>query len=238
MESVKIVAFLFLMTATISMASPQMFSPLTTRAGAVDEKLKSNPKPEIANIDRFDRAIQQRFLTQPFLGINRITPPFPPNPHLREFYPQNEEESNSVTHFMNNGWKVDLYLFGRRAQPKVVEGKQQNKFTINYRLNKPVTVTTDLKQSNLPAAKRLLNQVKVAFQEFQTPNSPNESSYEFSIGKWAYVARPVRASNESCLKCHSDYVITSTVANNQYTFRRRRVGDVNGVIVYGFSKTQ
>ena len=223
----------------ISLFSLQMFPLATGRAGAFepDGKTKSNPKPEPATVDRFDKAIQQRFLMEPSLGITRIAPVFPPNPHLREFYPRDDEERNRVADFVKNNWKVDLYLFGRRAQPTVVDGKTQEEFTVNYRLNKPVSVTRDIKAKDLPKAEKLLDKVKVAFQEFQTPNSPNENHYEFSIGRWFYVARPVRASSESCLRCHTDYVITSKVKGDKYKFRKRKVGDVNGVLVYGFAKT-
>ena len=238
-QHLKIIVCLFWTLGSVLLFS-QMFSAASSRerAGSLDNTIRSNPKPEGAMIDRFDKVIQQRFLTVPLLGINRITPPFPPNPHLREFYPTNEEERNSVADFEKAGWKVDLYLFGRRAEPKVVDGKLQKQFTINYRLNKPVAITSNLEEKHLPSAKQLLKEVKVAFQEFQTPNSPNENNYEFSVGSWSYVARPVKASSASCLRCHTDYVIASKVGDNKYQFRRRKVGDVNGVLVYGFGKTR
>jgi len=208
-------------------------------ARAVDDKDTTNLKPETERIDRFDRAIQERFLTEPNFGIRRIVPIPPPNPHLENFYPINDEEKTSVADFEKEGWNVDLYLFGRRAMPKSSDsGKESKNFSIEYRLNKPLPVTKALKATDLPKAEKLLKEVKTAFLEFQNPNSPNEKSYEFSVGKWAYVAKPVRAVNQSCLKCHNDYVITSNLGNNQYKFRRRQVGDVNGVLVYGFSKSK
>lgn len=220
--------------------SPERFWLETGNARSIDDEAKINSKkPENVLIDRFDRAIQERFLTEPDFGIRRIMPIPPPNPHLENFYPKNVEEKTSVADFEREGWNVDLYLFGRRAIPKLSgDDKEPKNFSIEYRLNKPLPVTKGLKAADLPEAKKLLKEVKTAFLEFQTPNSPNENSYEFSIGKWAYVAKPVRAANQSCLKCHTDYVITSKLENNQYKFRRRQIGDTNGILVYGFSKSK
>lgn len=193
-------------------------------------------KPESALIERFDAAVQQRFLTQPNFGIRRIVPVNPPNPHLEKFVPINDEEKTSVSDFEKDGWQVSLYLFGRRAIPKIVNGKEQAKFDINYRLNKPLPVTAELKERDLPEPEKLLERVKTAFVDFQTLDSPNENEYEFGIGQWSYVAKPVRAANESCLRCHADYVITEKSGDDQYKFRKRAVGDANGVLVYGFRK--
>jgi len=194
------------------------------------------PKTEL--IDRFDRSIQRRFLEAPNFGMARIVPKNPPveSGHVRSFNPRNEEESESLLAFGRDKWKVSLHLFGRRAEPKEVKGKQTNKFEIRYRLNDPVSITPELKEKKIPSPKKLLKYVKQAFIDFQTPDSPNYNNYEFRVGDWAYVARPVRVPNQSCLECHTDYVITAKFDDGRYTFRKRKVGDANGVVVYGFKK--
>jgi hypothetical protein len=234
----KILVCLIWIFSSIFLFSPENLWLIVGNAGLAEDKPGINVKPKNELIDRFDRAIQQRFLTEPNFGIRRIIPIPPPNPHLESFYPITNEEITSVANFEKEGWKVDLYLFGRRAMPKLTDGKESKNFSIEYRLNKPLPVTKGLKAADLPKAEKLLKEVKTAFLEFQNRNSPNENNYEFSIGKWSYVAKPVRAANQSCLKCHTDYVITSKLENNQYKFRRRQVGDANGVLVYGFSKPE
>lgn len=106
-------------------------------------------KPEFAEIESFDKAVQQRFLTQPSFGVSRILPAFPPNPHLRNFSPVNDEERNSVDFFRKEGWKVGIYLFGKRTYPETTNGKEKVKFTVYYRLNKPIAVTPNLKERTL-----------------------------------------------------------------------------------------
>lgn len=234
MLKIKIIVCLVWAFFIIALFSFQKFSPAS---GQTNETIfDKHPKPENSLVDRFDKAIQQRFLTEPDFGIRRIQPVYPPNPHLEQFSPINDEEKASVADFEKNGWNVSLHLFGRRAYPKIVDGKEQKKFSINYRLNKPLPITGELRREKLPKAEKLLKQVKAAFLEFQTPNSPNENDYKFSIGKWSYVAKAVRAVNQSCLKCHTDYVITEKIEDDKYKFRKRQVGDANGVIVYGFSR--
>ena len=231
---IKYVVCLVWMSLIAAVFTMRDFSPITAQTqNVINEK---SAKPESSLIDRFDKAIQQRFLTEPDFGMRRIQPVNPPSPHLDYFSPINDEEKAGVAGFEQDGWKVSLYLFGRRATPKIENEKEQKDFAINYRLNQPLSITKDLKQKSLPKAGKLLKEIKKAFIEFQTPNSSRENEYEFSIGKWFYVAKPVRAVNQSCLRCHTDYVITENLGDDKYKFRKRRVGDANGVIVYGFSK--
>jgi hypothetical protein len=199
-------------------------------AGKTLPATKVDDKPQMALIDRFDEAIQLRFLDVKMFGMYRI---MPPNPHLRTFSPNTPEEREVVQRFIEDGWRVDLYLFGRRSRRKVVNGKEEEKFTTTYRLNEPVAITPNVNTSELPKSDTMLHRVKVAFDSFQLGT---ESTVLFDSAGWSYVARPVRATNAKCLDCHVDHVATSTTTNNQPTFRQRRVGDVNGVILYGFRK--
>jgi hypothetical protein len=231
----KVAVCLVWTVSVLMFASTQNF--WSANGQIVEKKVKSNPKPEMSQIDAFDFFIQKRFLIEPNFGMRRVAgPPNPTSPHLNSFQPKYSEEYKYVSGFQKEGWKMGIYLFGRVANPKVVKGVEQKTFSINYRLNPPLAGTTNVKSGKLPKTKNLLKEVKSAFIAFQTPNSENENNYEFSIGKWSYVARPVRAVNESCLKCHTDYVITEKLGDGKFTFRKRKVGDANGVIVYGFSK--
>lgn len=223
---------------TVLLISFETFSTATaqTKATLPANKINLDLKPEHLLIEQFDNAIQRRFLTEPDFGMRRIVPVNPPSPHLEYFNPINNDEETSVANFAKDGWKVSLYLFGRKTMPKVVNGKVKDDFVINYHLNKPLPITKDLKGKSLPPAGKLIKEVKAAFLNFQTPDSLNENEYEFSKGKWFYIAKPVRAVNQSCLKCHTDYVITEKLEDGKYKFRKRRIGDANGVIVYGFTK--
>jgi len=190
-----------------------------------------NPPPDLALVNALDKVIQQRFLTAPNFGIRRIGPT--PNPHLEHFEPRSAEESEAVTNLQNADWKVGIYLIGRRAYeiPSPKEGNAGKRLTVYYHLNQPVPVTKNVKKRELPNPKRIKEHADAAFQRFTSTDT-----YGFSVGKWSYVARPLRAQ-ETCLKCHTDFFLTSK-ENKVYAYRKRRVGDPIGLVIYAVRKEQ
>ena len=234
----KIFVCLIWMICAVSLFSLQISRTANGQIKKPDENVKLNLKPADSLINSFDAAIQKRFLTEPYFGIRRIAPNYPTNPHFEYFDAKTDEERKSFADFESGGWKVFLYLFGKKANPRIVDGKAKKDFVINYRINQPVTITKNLEKKDLPTGGSLMKDVKEAFLAFQTTNGTNENNYEFDNGKWSYIARPVRAANESCVKCHTDYVVTEKLKNNQFKFRKRQIGDVNGVLVYGFAKAK
>jgi len=193
--------------------------------------------PDAALIEKFDREVHARFLTMPFFGIARMAPTTPQpltSNHVGEFLPGNPAEAEILKSFTDGGWDVGLYLYGRRAIPKLEKGKPKDEFDIRYRVNQPVKVTYSFKDSELPEAKGMIDEVKDAFLTFQNETADAPKNIEFVKGDWSYVAKPVRAMNESCLKCHNDYVILDKLPNGQFKMRKRQVGDVNGVLLYAF----
>ena len=230
-----LVCLIWAICAVLLFSTPGFWSA-NGQIKASGDKVRSSLKPAESLINSFDASIQDRFLTKPNFGIRRVAPNYPINPHFEYFSAETEEEKHSLAEFEKEGWKVFLYLFGRQAKPRVVDGKEKKDFIIKYRINQPVMITKGLKKEDLPKGEELMKNVKAAFLDFQTPNSANENNYQFSAGKWSYVARPVRAANESCVKCHTDYVITEKLKDNQFKFRKRQIGDANGILVYGFRK--
>ncbi|MFT3743292.1 MAG: hypothetical protein QM785_03255 [Pyrinomonadaceae bacterium] len=229
--------FAWILVLGVVLFGTRMF-PVNGQTGSVPNTAK---KPDSSVIDRFDAAMHKRFLTEPFFGMARIAP-IGPQPlrssHLGTFSPIDTEERSLQTALENDGWDVGLYLFGRVSTLKEEKPGSMPKFRVNYRLNEPVPITRNIKAKDLHKSSKLMKEVKSAFIEFQTPNSPRENNYEFAIGKWSYVARPVRAINESCLKCHTDYVITEKLPGGQFKFKKREIGDANGVIVYAFARIE
>lgn len=163
-------------------------------------------------------------------GMRRIGPQ--PNPHLEYFEPSTEEEKQAVADLQNGQWKVGIYLIGRRAyeNPSRKDKDDKKRLLVQYKLNDPLPITKNMKKRELADPKRLRDRADEAFEKFKEANS-----YDFSLGKWSYVARPVRA-RESCLKCHTDFFVTSKLGERRYTYRSRRVGDPIGVLVYAIGK--
>lgn len=188
-------------------------------------------------VDEFDKIIQQRFLTTPGFGAARLVfvpvrPTGPKPGHVGSFNPSTATELSAVTGFEKEGWDAGMYLFGRRVQPRT-NTKKENDYDIRYRLFNPIPITKGMKRSSFQNQKKLANQAKQAFLEFQ--NSSAEEM-RFEVGEWSYIARPVRVANQTCLQCHTDYVITDKIAEGKFTARPRRIGDVNGVLFYALRK--
>ena len=59
------------------------------------------------------------------------------------------------------------------------------------------------------------------------------SSYDFTAGGWTFVARPVRASEASCLQCHEADGTTRTFPSRDHV-PTLRVGDALGALLYGY----
>lgn len=72
----------------------------------------------------------------------------------------------------------------------------------------------------------MTNEARRAFAAFER----KEPYYDFEVGDWNVVARPVRAANGTCLNCHwsnGDHGLTNGRSD-------LRLGDVLGVALYAY----
>lgn len=180
------------------------------------------PKPDLKEVEKFNELILDRFLTEPQLGFRRI---ITSDLHLNSFAPKNEAEKSIVNYFEQKEWKMGIYLFGKRYY-----------YGSHFITNNPIKVTKQTKTDDLPNGELILSEVANAFYEFQKDEKLNDKKVEFTSDGWWYFAKPVRAVNESCIKCHQDSVQVKQKEKNKYTLRPRQIGDVNGILVYAFQK--
>lgn len=219
----------------------------STAVIAYDYELKSAiPKPKIKEVEKFNSLILNRFLTQPSFGFGRMVPIPTPSLHLsgnytqsriEQFSPKEGDEKNRAEDFEKKGWKVGLYLFGKHANKTFIISNAESETNINYRLFKPIAITKNIKDDELAKPEKLLEKVKAAFIEFQLNEKDEKKVFEFNTDGWWYFAKPVRAVNQSCVDCHIDNRVPMPLRTGKFEFRTRKIGDVNGVLVYGFKKT-
>lgn len=188
------------------------------------EAISTIPKPDLKEVEKFNSLILERFLTEPQFGGRRI---ITSDIHLQSFAPKNDAEKSSVNYFEQKGWKMGIYLFGKRYY-----------YGSYFITNKPISVTKQTETDDLPNGELILSDVAKAFYDFQEDEKSNDRKIEFTSDDWWYFAKPVRAVNESCVKCHQDTVQIREKGTNKYTLRPRQIGDVNGVLVYAFQKVK
>jgi hypothetical protein len=217
----------------IALGSFLLFDSPTTRAQTSVPLVQA----DMPSIERFDNVIQQRFLNSPGFGGARIAPRTPQplrSNHVGGFTPRDEAERSILNKFA--GWDVGIYLFGRWTMPD--EKAKTKKFKMRYRAIQPIPVTPGRKEGDFPKAKKIADEVKNAFFAFQSVSEADQKPYEFSRGDWRYIATPVRVANQSCIQCHTDYVATERRADGRFSFRKKTVGDVNGILVYALRRSE
>ena len=188
-------------------------------------------------LDALDREVQKRFHNVIGFGMARIGTE-------KRFAPETEEEKAAVRELKRGGYRVGLYLAGRAVLDAVPEEGRQSKRTFGsspagQAFSGPIFLSSSgLK--GLPTAASLWDETRRALQSF----AAGEERYGFKSGEWDVEARPVRASEESCLKCHVARVEFKVVTDEagQKTFKREqkedapKVGDPLGVLVYAYRK--
>jgi hypothetical protein len=91
-----------------------------------------------------------------------------------------------------------------------------------------------------PTAASLWDETRRALRSFES----GSERYGFESGEWDVEARPVRASAESCLKCHTARVKFTVVTSqtgeksvkSEALEETLKVGDPLGVLVYAYRK--
>jgi len=184
-------------------------------------------------LEALDREIQKRFHDVIGFGMARIATE-------RRFEPETKAEREAVSGLGRAGYKVALYLAGRgvlepmpvrlrRAQTKFGSGMTGEPFSGPIFLSSP-TITT------VPSAASLWTETQNAMRAFER----GSNRYGFVADKWQVEARPVRASAESCLRCHkTDYKYIFSVNDRGEPFynvepkgNTLKVGDTLGVLLY------
>ena len=165
-------------------------------------------RPELRAIAELNDCIQQRFLdVDKFFGFRRIVTP-DDTPH--RFRPENVREMDAVRVLEDARLDVVLYLAGRRVLKPRTEamGRWAPKGPVNI-------ASSGGGSSEPPAGSALWDDAREALIAFGS-----NRTYEFNgpIGDWNLIARPIRATSDVCLQCHSPL----------------RLGDPIGVVVYGY----
>jgi hypothetical protein len=164
-------------------------------------------RPELRALAELNDCIQQRFMTvDKLFGYTRIATPMSPH----RFLPETMKETEAVKTLEEARMDVVVYLAGRRVlRARTADTEWSGP-------KGPLQIANGSGQPlSAPAALDLWDESRDALLAFTTGRS-----YEFAsrVDGWAMIARPVRASGDECLKCHTSL----------------RSGDPIGVVVYAY----
>lgn len=176
-------------------------------------------------ISELDDCIQQRFLdVDQAFGFRRLTR-VGETPH--RFKPENAKELSVVRYLTGANLNVVLYLAGRNIVQQGTDTREINRSVMKG----PIFITdNDKRVTGSPTPLELLEHGQKAMRVFQ-----KSDAYDFAIRDWRIIARPVRASSSSCLKCHhsSEINIFSQTEPEQES-NRLKIGDALGVLLYAY----
>jgi hypothetical protein len=206
-------------------------APRSSQSSTAQSVQNSHP------LDALDREVQKRFHSVIGFGMARIATD-------KKFAPETDEEKSAVRELKREGYGVGLYLAGRGILADVPEEKRlpNTLFGISnagQAFSGPIFLSSSgLK--GLPTAASLWDETRRALQSFAT----GAERYGFKSGEWDVEARPVRASKESCLKCHTARVEFKVVTNEKGEKSVKpetkedapKLGDPLGVLVYAYRK--
>jgi hypothetical protein len=188
--------------------------------------------PEADLIAALDDCVQQRFRdVDKGFGFSRVIRPGT-TPH--RFKAENAKELTVVEYLTRARLDVVLYLAGRRIVEAKLNSEDADSIA-NGLIKGPVFITPDNKQNTgLPGPKQLLSRGQEAMHVFQ-----GSGKYDFSLGEWNFIARPVRASETTCLNCHqrNGTSLFSWGKPTQDT-KSLQIGDPLGVLVYGYRNSR
>ncbi len=172
---------------------------------------------EPVEITRLNEYIQVRFLDRKSFGMARVAP-VRRHGNLRTFVPENPTERALVEQMREKGLEVVVFLVGRQALPESASGIGR------AGLQGPASVTWN-PDAALPETAVLLSEGKEALKTIG-----EGKGYDIRSGEWTVAMRPLRASNEGCLGCHT----SGAAASNGLA--APKLGDALGMAMYVYRR--
>jgi hypothetical protein len=161
--------------------------------------------------------VQKRFLDTGSFGMSRILPLH----GIRQFRTANAMERATVEDLEQKGYEVALFLAGRQ----ILDSSGNKFFDRRSGVQGPAYITHLPKIDELPNPNTLLPDARAALTSFDAGDR-----YEAQHDGWNIQLRPLRATREACVQCH-----TGGAGGNNV---KLKVGDALGVVLYVFRPAQ
>jgi hypothetical protein len=182
-------------------------------------------------VEALDYCIQERFHTLDGFGMSRI--PVVPE-HLDEFDPKTPDEKAAVTELQQKGWTVGLYLGGRGllAPPmSKAEWEEVGQYSDRKAISEPIRISGQVPPTDLPKPWELWEIGQKALAA-----STTSDRFTASFGRWRVDARPIRATQKVCLKCHDAEGAAVYPPRPTGPRAKLQIGDALGVVLYVYAR--
>ena len=184
-------------------------------------------------ISAFDGCIQGRFAdVDEKFGFRRIVNPGD-TPH--RFKPESTRELDAVRGLEGAGLRVVLYLTGRRILREEPQPDAPGANPFRAIIKGPVPITNASADNAasaggvpVPPPVELWKESRQAILAFA-----KRDSFDFAKAGWSFIARPVRASDATCLRCHREPYSMGVPVSEPSNLN---VGDALGVVLYGYTR--
>jgi hypothetical protein len=205
-------------------------------------------------LSAFNDSIQERFkVVDRYFGYKRI---IRPDDSAHNFKPDKAKEFKDVGELKAAHLTVALYLTSRavlgeplKGKNGVIDEKYDNDLNARFlpqnalgrAIKGPAVITgKDEQFSDLPKRSELWEQSRIALKSFD-----HNDNYDFTMKGWQFSARPVRASQESCLQCHNpNYAGPAPMVVDIKTGKEvekkdgLKLGDTLGVVLYAYKQAK
>ena len=183
-------------------------------------------------VEALNYCIQKRFHTLDGFGMARM--PVVPQ-HVYEFAPETSEEQAAVAELQQKGWSVGLYLGGRgllESPMTQAEWEKVGKFSDRKAISEPLRISGKLPPTDLPKPWELW---KIGQRALVA--STTSDQYQASFDRWWVDARPIRANQKACFKCHAAEGADGYPPRSRDPSTELKIGDALGVVIYVYART-
>jgi len=197
----------------------------------------SRPKPPTSPMDDLDYHVQERMQTSEGFGMSRMLG----LEHIRQIPSHSDsasdEEQAVIAELERQGWTVGLSLGSRGLLEMPIsktEWDARRKTGPHVKrepIEEPVLISGHAKPEGMPGPFDLWEIGQKALLA-----STTSDRYESSIGRWKVDARLVRATRESCLKCHSTEEAGYNGFPEPNANTKLKPGDALGVVIYVYAR--
>jgi hypothetical protein len=200
----------------------------------------------LPNVDEFHSQMLRRFSDGKGFGMSRIVMWPTLGHHFRapigakiDFKPENEQEVEIIERWTNEGWQTGLYVFGSmvRSEPRGA--------LLHRALKGPGVLNENTPRAELPDWKDVYPIAAEAMLRFES----GAASHTARLNGWTLHARPVAATKQACVGCHTSGLVNGLVRNRKFaesadgTYKElappatsMKVGDTLGGVIYMYRR--